>query len=107
MAMLRFANFATVARLHPLAAWTADHDIPSHGMDAILDCNRYLSACHDSGPALPLACPCACQWRRSTEPVGEPLTKATGLNVAVDLRSAPCPIDGLVGDLEKESWKFN
>jgi len=28
------------------------------------------------------------------------------LNVAIDLRSASCSIDGLVGDLEKESWKF-
>ena len=41
-----------------------------------------------------------------TESVRETLPKATGLNVAIDLRSASCPIDGLVGDLEKESWKF-
>jgi hypothetical protein len=103
--MLRFATFATGARLHPSrlglrtttshpAAWTRS-----------LHCNQNFPACHDSGLALALACPCACQWRRSTEPVGEQ-TKATGLNVAIDLRSAPCPIDGLVGDLEKESWKF-
>jgi hypothetical protein len=32
--------------------------------------------------------------------------QAAGLNVAIDLRSASCPINGLVGDLEKESWKF-
>jgi hypothetical protein len=33
--MRRCATFATVARLHPVATWTADHDIPSPGMDPI------------------------------------------------------------------------
>jgi hypothetical protein len=34
----------------------------------------------------------------STGPKKEPLTKATGLNAAIDLRPAPCPIERLVGD---------
>ena len=104
--MLRCATFVTVARLHPVEDRTADHDIPSPNIDASLHCNQHLPACQDKQPsALALACACDCQWRRSTEPVGPP-TRATGLNVAIDLRSASCTIDGLVGDLEKESWKF-
>jgi hypothetical protein len=37
---------------------------------------------------------------------GRTADQGNRLNVAIDLPSAPCPIDGLVGDLEKESWKF-
>jgi hypothetical protein len=106
LAMLRFAALTTGARPHPSRLGprtTTSHPAAS---TRSLHCNQHLPACHGKQPlALALACPCACQWRRSTEPVGEP-TKATGLNVAIDLRSASCSIDGLVGDLEKESWKF-
>jgi hypothetical protein len=104
LAMRRCATFVTVARLHPVAAWTADHDIPWHGPDPRIA--TIFRPANDSGPALVLACRCAVNGRRFTEQVGEPLTRATGLNVAIDLRSASYPIDALVGDLEKETWKF-
>jgi hypothetical protein len=37
------------------------------------------------------------------EPIGEPLTEATGFSVAIDPRSAACTIDGLAGDFGEGS----